>query len=78
MWKGQIIHCLPHTVSPIDTTGADDSFDAGFLNGWLDNQPPLGCLRLGNLCGALSTTGLGGVATFPTRQRAEELLAQFK
>lgn len=78
LWDGKIIHCLPHTVSAIDTTGAGDCFNAGFISGWLDNQPPLWCLQIGNFCGALSTTGLGGISAFPDWRRAEEYMAQYK
>ena len=56
----------PPPVTPVDTTGAGDSFNAGFLHAWLDGQSVRASLRSGVACGALSTQGLGGVAAQPT------------
>ncbi len=53
-------------VDVVDATGAGDSFDAGFLAGWLRELPLDQALRLGCACGALSATGLGGTAAQPT------------
>jgi sugar/nucleoside kinase (ribokinase family) len=58
-------------VDPIDTTGAGDSFDAGFLAGWLAGRPLAACLALGVACGSLSTRGVGGTAAQPTLAAAE-------
>ncbi len=52
-------------IEPKDTTGAGDSFNAGFLQGWLAGAPTRDALRLGAACGALSTLGLGGTARQP-------------
>ena len=61
------------TVPVADTTGAGDSFDAGFLAAWLDGRPLEASLRLAVASGALSTRASGGVDGQPTRDEAEAL-----
>jgi ribokinase len=63
---GTITFCEPITVQSVDTTGAGDCFDAGFLYAWLRGDKPQNCLKAGTVCGALSTRCLGGIAGFPT------------
>jgi sugar/nucleoside kinase (ribokinase family) len=48
-------------VGVVDTTGAGDSFDAGFLAAWLVGEPLERALAIANVCGALSTRATGGV-----------------
>ncbi len=62
-------------VDAADTTGAGDSFDAGFLYGWLRGWPVERSLRLACACGALSTRAAGGTASQPTLREAEEATA---
>jgi sugar/nucleoside kinase (ribokinase family) len=71
---GRPIHVPAFKVSPLDTTGAGDSFNSGFLHAWLRGAPLRDCLRLGSACGALSTRGLGGTARQPTLEEAEALM----
>ena len=59
----------------VDTTGAGDSFDAGFLAAWLAGEPLQRALALGNACGALSTRALGGIAAQPTMAEARAAAA---
>jgi sugar/nucleoside kinase (ribokinase family) len=73
-WRGELIRCPPHAVSSVDTTGAGDCFDAGFIYAWLNGESPEYCLRTACVCGALSTRGLGGIATFPLKEELEEAL----
>ena len=74
LWDGEIFHCPPHKVKAVDTTGAGDCFDAGFICGWLHGLEPDRCLRVGAICGALSTRGLGGIASFPSKEELEREL----
>jgi sugar/nucleoside kinase (ribokinase family) len=60
---GAMCSAPAYTTKVVDTTGAGDSFNAGFLHAWLRNLPVLDCLHWGNACGALSTRGIGGIAT---------------
>jgi len=57
-------------VDVVDTTGAGDSFDAGFLAAYVDGHPQAECLRQAVAAGSLSTRAAGGTASQPT---ADEL-----
>jgi sugar/nucleoside kinase (ribokinase family) len=48
----------------VDTVGAGDSFDAGFLSEFVRGAGLEACLHKGNLAGALSTTRSGGTEAF--------------
>ncbi|HUJ74068.1 MAG TPA: sugar kinase, partial [bacterium] len=52
---GKQIYVPAFPVQPVDTTGAGDSFNAGFLHAWLRKRPLEQALRFGAACGALST-----------------------
>jgi sugar/nucleoside kinase (ribokinase family) len=58
-------------VDPIDTTGAGDSFNAGFLRAWLDGAGIPDSLQFAAACGALSTRSVGGVDGQPTFAEAK-------
>ncbi len=68
---GGLARCPALPVATVDATGAGDSFDAGFLAGWLSGRPVEACLALGVACGSLSTLGVGGTAAQPTLAEAE-------
>ena len=69
---GTYLEASPIPVEVLDTTGAGDCFNAGFLHSMLAGDHPRDWLRLGNLCGALSTRAAGGIAGFPTPQELKE------
>jgi len=51
-------------LTPVDTVGAGDSFDAGFLHEYVRGSDLETCLARGNQAGALSTTRAGGTEAF--------------
>jgi sugar/nucleoside kinase (ribokinase family) len=61
-------------VKVVDTTGAGDSFDAGFIYGYLNDWNLERTLKLACACGSLSTRGPGGTATQPTLSEALALV----
>ena len=61
-------------VSPVDSTGAGDSFNAGFLNPWLEGESIRDCMRSGNICGGLATRRSGGTPGHPNRSELNAAL----
>ncbi len=58
----QVWHAPALKLEVLDTTGAGDSFNAGFLTGMIHDEPIETCLRYGNICGGYSTTQRGGAS----------------
>jgi sugar/nucleoside kinase (ribokinase family) len=65
--------CSPTRVNPVDTVGAGDSFDAGFIHRYLQDANTQQCLEYANVAGAYSTTREGGTEAF----RERDALARF-
>lgn len=61
-------------VTVIDSTGAGDGFNAGFLYGFLDGRSLAETLALAVACGTLSTRAVGGVDGQATLDEVEALL----
>lgn len=70
-WQADALH-----VQVVDTTGAGDVFNAGFLAAYRDEMDLPTCLKWGNICGGLSTTGYGGASAAPTRAVVEAYMAE--
>jgi len=61
-------------VTIADTVGAGDSFDAGFMYGYLAGWSLERCLNLAIACGSLSTRAYGGTDAQPTLEEAIQAL----
>ncbi len=72
---GTLVRAAAVQVDPVDTTGAGDSFNAGFLHARLRGAPLREALRFAAACGAISTQGAGGTTTQATETQARALLA---
>lgn len=73
--QGRTIRQPAFPVEVVDTTGAGDSFVAGFLHAWLRRRTLEDCLRFASACGALSTRGIGGTTSQPSYSEAESFLS---
>ena len=74
---GRIIRASAPPIEPIDTTGAGDTFNAGFLAAWLEGRELPDSLRFAVACASLSTLAIGGTDGQPTRRDAEALARGF-
>ena len=72
------VHAPATPVTPVDTTGAGDAFDAGFLSQYIQGSDLAGSMRFGAVCGALSTTAPGGIGALPTVTEVESWLAKLR
>ncbi|KQR29957.1 ribokinase [Rhizobium sp. Leaf155] len=57
---GSIWHAPAHDVDVVDTTGAGDAFNAGFIDAWLEQLDPKRCLEAGITAGSRSVQVRGG------------------
>jgi sugar/nucleoside kinase (ribokinase family) len=72
-----IVHQVePPSVAVVDTTGAGDAFDAGFIDALLDAASPEECLKRACICGALSTRAAGALGTLPDRDEIKNVFEQ--
>jgi sugar/nucleoside kinase (ribokinase family) len=73
-WQNQLFRCpalpIEHVV---DTTGAGDAFNAGFIYGTLQGYTLPDTLRCATICGSLSTTALTGTAAVPNAADLERI-----
>ncbi|MEH6704034.1 carbohydrate kinase family protein [Galbibacter orientalis] len=61
-----------HNPTYVDSIGAGDSFNSGFIKKFIEKAPLAECLRAGNLMGALNTTAAGGTAAFVNQNIIKE------
>jgi 5-dehydro-2-deoxygluconokinase len=63
-------------VEVFNVLGAGDAFMAGFLSGWLRDEPLERCCTLANACGAIVVSRHGCAPAMPTRIELEAFLAK--
>jgi sugar/nucleoside kinase (ribokinase family) len=71
---GTVVSVPGLSVDVVDTTGAGDSFDAGFISGLVAGEGYEACLRRGVAAGSLSTRAAGGTAAQPDPDELAEAL----
>jgi sugar/nucleoside kinase (ribokinase family) len=74
--KGTLYEVASPIVDVIDTTGAGDAFDAGFIDALLDGADPVDCLRRACICGGLSTRLAGALQGLPLREEIGDIYEQ--
>lgn len=69
-------HEIPkYPVKVVDTIGAGDAFNAGFLSGLLENQSIEQCGKMGALMGAFAVSTYGDVEGLPDRSAFDAAMA---
>jgi sugar/nucleoside kinase (ribokinase family) len=63
----ELVTVNPPAVAAVDTTGAGDAFDAGFIDALLDGGDAKERLRRACITGALSTRAAGALSALPDR-----------
>ena len=71
--KNEIFHAKGFKVKTVQTTGAGDAFDAGFIKAFLSGLSLKECARFANAAGALYTTKFG-IERFPKEEEIKKLL----
>ena len=69
------IRIPPYPVKPLETVGAGDGFNAGFLAGLLQGKSLEDAGRMGGIVGAMATQTVGDCDGYPDGDRVERMLA---
>lgn len=72
--RSELLSRIP--VEAIDTTGAGDAFNGGFVTALSEGKNLFDALRFGNATGALSVTKLGTAPSMPARSQIDALVAR--
>jgi len=64
----------PYRVDVVDTTGAGDNFNGGFIYGFLNGFSMEHCLEFGNAAAGISVTKIGGASARPTLEEVRSLI----
>ena len=63
-------------VEVVNSLGAGDAFLAGYLSGWVKDEPAASCARRGNAAGAIVVSRHGCTPAMPTRAELDEFLTR--
>jgi sugar/nucleoside kinase (ribokinase family) len=74
--EGERFTAAAKEIIPVDSVGAGDSFDAGFLHEYVRGSDLVRCLESGNAAGALSTTRSGGTEAFRDAEHRKKFLGR--
>lgn len=72
------VHVPSLPVQAVDTTGAGDAFDAGFIAALIQGRTLEDCMQHGVVCGSLAVTGKGGLASLPYKEELEEWVSRLQ
>jgi sugar/nucleoside kinase (ribokinase family) len=75
LWDGKEILDQPSFLNDevVDSIGAGDSFNAGFVHKFIQKRPLKECLEFAALTGAINTTRAGGTAAFENLDTARTI-----
>ncbi len=73
---GGYVRARPIETDVVDTTGAGDAFDAGFLAAWLAGGSLEDAVAIANACGGISTRAAGGVDGLASMDEVEASLPE--
>lgn len=65
-------------ITPIDTTGAGDSFCSGFLAAYAREQSPQECIRFANAAGAACVSAIGATTGIKSYEQIEKIMEDDK
>ena len=72
---GTIVRHAGFAVDPVDTTGAGDALNAGYIFARLAGWPAEDRLRMGNACGAITVNSVGGTGGLQSLASVRALIA---
>ncbi len=72
----KIAEAAPPPITPVDTTGAGDTFVAALTLALLEPQTPENALRFACAAGAVTATRAGAQTSLPTRAEVDALLTK--
>jgi sugar/nucleoside kinase (ribokinase family) len=76
--NGEIYEENALSMNVVDTVGAGDSFDGGFIYGFLNRKTIEECVTIGCICGSLNTRFAGGVNGQPDINELEKWIDCYK